>query len=308
MTLRKSRNFSAAGQSWPASFRLFSSTSHRATTLPNREAFLASPWPIPPQPIRAMFGESIFAFGVWGSGWARHSSRNQAGRVVAAAVWRNPRRERLDMGTPGEAGDIVSNPGTAGVPPAVPGGEQVDSRAAFPQYFRYTPSRKRVAMSRTVIPLLALAISTSIGRGDEPTETRAQALLGILGDVLPDGQGFKVSGIIEDGPSTRLTRPDNPAAVGQILEGDTVVRIAGKKFKSWRQWYDRLNAAYRTGKGEVRITVRAVDGTESDWVVRPAVADVAVPSEGVPLIAVPDLDDVPDPIFPKVRDLPKPKK
>ena len=163
-------------------------------------------------------------------------------------------------------------------------------------------------MLRAAIPLLPFVLIVAAARGDEPTETRAQALVGILGDVLPDGQGFKVAGIIEDGPATRLVRPDNPTAVGQILDGDTVVRIDGKKIKSWRQWYDRLNAAYRAGKGEVRITVRAVDGTETDWIIRPAVADVAVPVEGVPLIAVPDLDEVPDPVFPKVRDLPTPKK
>jgi hypothetical protein len=163
-------------------------------------------------------------------------------------------------------------------------------------------------MSRASVSLLTFVLIAAAARGDEPTETRAQALLGILGDVLPDSKGFKVSGTIEDGPATRLTRPDNPAAMGQILEGDTVVRIDGKKFKSWRQWYDRLNAAYRASKGEVRITVRTVDGTESDWLIRPAVADVEVPLEAVPLIAVPDLDEVPDPVFPKVRDFPAPKK
>jgi S1-C subfamily serine protease len=163
-------------------------------------------------------------------------------------------------------------------------------------------------MSRAAIPILFATLLTAAARGDEPTETRSQALLGVLGDVLADGQGFRVDGLIEDGPATRLTRPDNPKAVGQLLEGDTVVRIDGKKFGSWRQWYDRLNVAYRAGKGTVRITVRTADGRESEWLVQPAVTDVDVPLEGVPLIAVPDLDPVPDPVFPKVRDLPAPKK
>ena len=112
--------------------------------------------------------------------------------------------------------------------------------------------------------------------------------------MLPDGQGFKVSGTIEDGPATRLSRPDNPAAVGQILEGDTVVRIGGKSSSRGGSGTIRQRRLPdRQGRSSHHRPGRRVGG---DCLVRPAVADIEVPA-GVPLIAVPDLDDVPDPIF-----------
>ena len=68
---------------WPAAFPARpASTSQTATTVPNRLAFLASPIPMPPQPISPMRGFSSAA------------CARPADRATPAVVWRNVRRER----------------------------------------------------------------------------------------------------------------------------------------------------------------------------------------------------------------------
>src|SRR5208282_5317368 len=87
-----------------------SSTSQTATMEPKREAFCASPWPWPPQPISPNRNGSLRAVGA-----ERHSSTYHKGSPAAAAKapadLKNPRRETdqsyiditLSLGSSGSA-------------------------------------------------------------------------------------------------------------------------------------------------------------------------------------------------------------
>lgn len=127
----------------------------------------------------------------------------------------------------------------------------------------------------------------------EPSTTRPQALLGLVGDVAADGSGFQVSEVIPGSPATNLARADAPVVVSFLRKGDVVLRVDGRRFRTWRQWYDRLNAGVLANDGIVRITVRNTKGGEFVWLVRPTIAEVDVSSDPAPLIVVPAIRQLP---------------
>lgn len=123
---------------------------------------------------------------------------------------------------------------------------------------------------------------------------RDQALLGIKGDFLPHGNGFKVSGVFEGAAASRLIRSDTRVNY-EVKAGDVILAANGKRVRSLRHLMDALNAALDDANGMVKLTLKeAATGKVSEYIVKPNVSRILVPA-----------DDAPDPLDELTSPLPK---
>jgi hypothetical protein len=129
------------------------------------------------------------------------------------------------------------------------------------------------------VTLILYSVSAGFGaEKDNATETRPQAILGMTGDMLPDGMGLKVATVRANGPAAKLTSAAKANIPGILDRGDVITAVDGKAFASWRKYFDLLNDSNRKTKGKVRLTVLDISsGRTVDWIVAPEIAQMDVP-------------------------------